>query len=72
MWRKPSKQTLLQLPKEKFQTEDGRFDDGQFIIPWWEEGVRCLAVAGANIMHYIIIVITDPLVGVWGAEMTAQ
>lgn len=72
MWRKPRKQTLLQLPEEKFQKGDVVFDDGQFIIPWWEKGGRCLAIAGANIMHYTIIVITDPLVGVQGAEMTAQ
>lgn len=63
---------LLQTPKEEFQTGDVLFDDGQFIIPWWEEGGRCLATAGANITHYPITAITGPLVGVRGAEMTAQ
>lgn len=65
------KQILLQFCEEKIQIGDVLFDDGPFIIPWWEGG-RCLAIAGANIMHCIIIVITDPLVGVQGAEMTAQ
>lgn len=48
------------------------FDDGQFIISWWKEGGRCFAITGANIMHYIIIVITDALVGIQDAEMRAQ